>query len=128
MYGGQVFDLILTFDNSQKKQLLKIKTFEESFKIYIQRIYGICGGFYEAIGELSSKAGNKEAQNLNSDEIDRISPLIGLYYGIIQMIRNDLGDYIFIDKFSKLSKGMKSISHSDIQEGKIDIPDEMNQR
>jgi len=121
MYEGQVLDLILTFDSAKKKKLLKIKNFDEICEIYIQRIYGICGGFYEAIGELAAKAGNKEEQILNAKEIDEISPLIGMYYGIIQMIRNDLGDYVVVEKISKLSKGMKGVSHSDVIEGKIDI-------
>jgi len=121
MYEGQVLDLTLTFDSKKKKELLTSTNLDEIFKLYIQRIYGICGGFYEAIGELSAKAGNKEEQILNAKQIDKISPLVAMYYGIIQMIRNDLGDYIVVEKESGLSKGMKGFSHSDIEEGKTDI-------
>lgn len=121
MYQGQVIDLLLTFDSLKKKKLLKKYDLDHIFKLYIQRIYGICGGFYEAIGELAAKAGNKEAQIYNAKQVDDISPLIGMYYGIIQMIRNDLGDYIIVEKESRMSKGMKGISHSDIKEGKTDI-------
>ena len=121
MYKGQVLDLVLTFDSEEKKKLLKSRGLDELFELYIQRIYGICGGFYEAIGKLSSKASNKEKQIMNPEEIDKVSPLIGMYYGIIQMIRNDLGDYIMPEDLSEISKGMKEVSHSDIREGKADI-------
>lgn len=121
MYEGQVIDLKLTFDSSKKKNLLKRKKLEQILNLYIKRIYGICGGFYEAIGEIAAKAENKEEQIMNAKEIDEISPIIGMYYGIIQMIRNDLGDYVLPEYFSKLNKGMKDVSHSDIEEGKTDI-------
>jgi len=121
MYRGQVLDIVLTFDSKKKRKLLSSNNQEKAFELYIQRIYGICGGFYEAIGELAAKAGNKEEQIMNAPEIDRVSPLVGMHYGIIQMIRNDLGDYIMPEDFSKLSKGMKDVSHSDIEEGKADI-------
>ena len=122
MYQGQVLDLLLTFDSSKKKALLKQETFNSVYNLYIQRVYGICGGFYEAIGELTAQAGNKKEQILNAQQIDAISPLVGMYYGIIQMIRNDLGDYIIVEQESGMSKGMKGTSHSDIREGKVDIP------
>ncbi len=122
MYQGQVLDLKLTFSSSQKKKLLNKLGLRAICKLYIKRIYGICGGFYEAVGELAAQAGNKEAQVLNGKQIDKISPLIGLYYGLIQMIRNDLADYLVIEKISGMSHSMKGISHSDIKEGKIDLP------
>jgi len=121
MYEGQVLDLLLTFDSEKKKKLLQKKKMEEMLELYLQRIYGICGGFFEAIGELSAKTGNKEEQIMNADEVDKISPIIGMYYGIIQMIRNDLGDYIIVEEVTGMSKGMKGVSHSDIIEGKTDI-------
>lgn len=121
MYQGQVLDLVLTFDSEKKKKLLKKKKLNEALELYIQRIYGICGGFFEAIGELSAKAGNKEEQIINANEIDKISPIIGMYYGIIQMIRNDLGDYVIVEEVTGMSKGMKGVSHSDVIEGKTDI-------
>lgn len=121
MYEGQVLDLVLTFDSTKKRTLLKKTAFEELLKVYVQRIYGICGGFYEAVGELSAKAGNKEKQIFNAEEIDEISPLVSMYYGIIQMIRNDLGDYVIVEEVSKLSKSMKGVSHSDVQEGKTNM-------
>jgi len=121
MYEGQVLDLMLTFDSEKKKKLILKSDVNEMYSIYLQRIYGICGGFYEAIGDLASKAGNKKEQIVNYEEIDKISPLIGMYYGIIQMIRNDLGDMIITEEISKLSKGMKGVSHSDIVEGKTNI-------
>ncbi|MFA6254254.1 MAG: polyprenyl synthetase family protein [Candidatus Paceibacterota bacterium] len=121
MYEGQVFDIALTFDSDEKKDLLKKKNFEEILNLYVKRIYGICGGFYEAIGLLSATAGNKEEQILNAEQINKISPLVGMYYGIIQMIRNDLGDYLVVEEESGLSKGMKGESHSDIKEGKVDL-------
>ena len=121
MYEGQEIDLLLTFDSDKKKEILKTKNFEELSSLYIQRIYKICGGFYEAIGLLSAKAGNKEEQIMNGKEIDTVSPLVGMFYGIIQMIRNDLGDYLVVENMSGMSKGMKDISHSDIREGKVDL-------
>lgn len=121
MYEGQVIDLMLTFDSKKKKGILKSRSIDQILELYVKRIYGICGGFFEAIGELAAKAGNKEEQIVNAKEIDDISPLIGMYYGIIQMIRNDLGDYIMPEDFSKLSKGMKDVSHSDVIEGKADM-------
>ncbi len=121
MYQGQVFDLQLTFNSEKKKKLLQKKNLEEMLRIYLQRIYGICGGFFEAIGELSAKAGDKEEQIMNAAEIDVVAPIIGMYYGIIQMIRNDLGDYIIVEEVSGMSKGMKGVSHCDITEGKVDI-------
>jgi len=121
MYEGQVFDIMLTFDSEKKKKILKTKNIEELLDLYVKRIYGICGGFFEAIGELAAKAGNKEEQIMNAKEIDIISPIIGMYFGIIQMIRNDLGDYIIVEEVTGMSKGMKGISHSDIVEGKTDI-------
>lgn len=121
MYEGQVLDLLLTFDSEKKKKILQKKKMEEMLELYLQRIYGICGGFFEAIGELSAKTGNKEEQIMNADEVDKISPIIGMYYGIIQMIRNDLGDYIIVEEVTGMSKGMKGVSHSDIIEGKTDI-------
>ncbi|MFA6552929.1 MAG: polyprenyl synthetase family protein [Patescibacteria group bacterium] len=121
MYRGQVIDLQLTFNSVSKKKLLKNKKFDEVIDLYIQRIYGICGGFFEAIGDLSARAGNKEAQILNANEINDIAPKIGMFYGIIQMIRNDLGDYVIVEEVTGMSKGMKGVSHSDIIEGKTDI-------
>lgn len=121
MYEGQVFDAMLTFDSEKKKKILLTENFDKLCDLCIKRMYGICGGFYEAIGEIAAKTENKEEQVMNAKDIDRISPLIGMYYGIIQMIRNDLGDYILPEDFSKLSKGMKSVSHSDIVEGKTDM-------
>jgi len=122
MYRGQVLDLKLTFNSSDKKKLLNSLGPQAIFKLYLKRIYGICGGFYEAVGELAAKAGNKEAQILNGRQIDKISPLIGMHYGLIQMIRNDLADYLVIEKISGMSRSMKGVSHSDIKEGKIDLP------
>lgn len=121
MYTGQVLDIAITFDSEEKKKKLKRLPHEDLFLTYCQRIYGICGGFYESIGELSSKAGNKEEQITNSSEVDRISPLVGMYYGLIQMIRNDMGDYIMPEDLPATSKGMKDVSHSDVEEGKADI-------
>jgi geranylgeranyl pyrophosphate synthase len=121
MYEGQVFDIMLTFDNPKKKALLKKKNLNQLLALYIKRIYGICGGFYEAIGELAAKAGNKEMQVMNAAEVDHISPLIGMYYGIIQMMRNDLGDFVAPADAAKISKGMKDVSHSDVIEGKTSI-------
>lgn len=119
MYEGQVLDLLLTFDSETKKELIYKKDVHELYTIYIQRIYGICGGFYEAVGRLAAQLGNKEDQIMNAKQVDIISPAIGMYYGIIQMIRNDLGDYIMMEDYSKLNKGMKGQSHSDIEDGKI---------
>ncbi|MDO8659807.1 MAG: polyprenyl synthetase family protein [Candidatus Parcubacteria bacterium] len=121
MYEGQVLDLILTFDSEKKKKLLKNNQIQDSISLYVQRIYGICGGFFEAIGNLASQTGNKEAQIYNAKEVDKLSPLAGMYYGIIQMIRNDLGDYVITEEITGMSKGMKGISHSDIVEGKANI-------
>lgn len=121
MYQWQVIDIELTFDSEAKKQKLKKYNIEKVSDLYVQRIYGICGWFFEAIGLMSAKAWNKEEQVYNAKEVDKISPKIGMFYGIIQMIRNDLGDYIITEEITAMSKGMKWISHSDIQEGKIDI-------
>ncbi|NMB48215.1 hypothetical protein GYA13_02080 [Candidatus Kuenenbacteria bacterium] len=121
MYEGQVIDLVLTFDSEKKKKLLRKNKLQDSISLYSQRIYGICGGFFEAIGDLASQIGNKEAQVFNAKEVDRLSPLAGMYYGIIQMIRNDLGDYVIVEEVTGMSKGMKGISHSDITEGKTNI-------
>ncbi len=121
MYTGQVLDITITFDSEKKKRKLKSMSPDDLFLTYCQRIYGICGGFYESIGELSSKAGNKEEQITNFSEVERISPLVGMYYGLIQMIRNDMGDYIMPGDLPATSKGMKNVSHSDVEEGKADI-------
>ena len=122
MYQGQVFDIAITFDSPEKKKLLRISNYAQILNFYVQRIYGICGGFFEAIGELAAKTGNKEKQIMNAEEVNKISPLVGMYYGLIQMIRNDLGDYILPSSHSKMSKGMKNISHGDIIEGKVNLP------
>jgi geranylgeranyl pyrophosphate synthase len=121
MYQGQVIDLALTFDSDDKKKLLAAKKMPAMIDLYLDRIYRICGGFYEAIGGLAAKAGNKEAQIYNAKQVDEISPLVGRYYGLIQMIRNDLGDYIIVEQECGMSKSMKGISHSDIKEGKVDL-------
>jgi geranylgeranyl pyrophosphate synthase/nucleoside 2-deoxyribosyltransferase len=122
MYTGQVFDMALTIDDERKRRFLKKAKPDKLLELYVKRVYGICGGFYEAIAEMAVKAENKEEQIMNGPEIDDISALVGMYYGIIQMIRNDLGDYILPKDMPKLSKGMKSLSHSDVEEGKVNIP------
>ena len=119
MYSGQIFDIALTVNKN--KMSIFSKNTEQLYKLYTKRIYGICGVFYESIGELSVKTANKEEQIMNGEEIEKTSPIVGMYYGLIQMIRNDLGDYIFPSDFNVLSKGMKGISHSDVEEGKLSL-------
>jgi len=123
MYLGQHIDIDLTFDN--KKTLLsfiKENNLESALKKYFNRIYGICGAFYEEIGRMAIKSTNVGAQFYNQKEAENACIYIAKLFGLVQMVRNDLGDLIFPEELSGLSKGMKNTSHNDIMEGKMTLP------
>ncbi|MFA5070589.1 MAG: polyprenyl synthetase family protein [Patescibacteria group bacterium] len=123
MYLGQPIDIDLTFTNN--KDLLGFiqeNNLESALKKYFNRIYGICGAFYEEIGRMAVKSTNVGAQFYNKKETESACIYISKIFGLVQMIRNDLGDLIFPEQMSDLSKGMKSTSHNDIAEGKLTLP------
>jgi geranylgeranyl pyrophosphate synthase/nucleoside 2-deoxyribosyltransferase len=123
MYKGQDIDIDLTFEN--KKTLaafIKENTLETVLKKYFSRIYGICGVFYEEIGRMATQATNVGAQFYNQSEAENACVYIAKLFGLVQMIRNDLGDLIFPEEMPDLSKGMKNTSHNDIAEGKLTLP------
>lgn len=123
MYLGQHIDIDLTFSN--KKSLIKFikeNNLESAIKEYFNRIYGICGAFYEEIGRMAMKATNVGAQFYNQEEAENACIYIAKIFGLVQMIRNDLGDLILPEEMPELSKGMKDTSHNDIAEGKITLP------
>lgn len=123
IYLGQHIDIDLTFDNKQSLlTFIKKNSLESALKKYFNRIYGICGAFYEEIGRMAVKSTNVGAQFYNQEEAENACIYIAKLFGLVQMIRNDLGDLIFPEDMSYLSKGMKNTSHNDIMEGKLTLP------
>ena len=123
MYLGQHIDIDLTFENKKAlSNFIKENDLESALKKYFDRIYGICGAFYEEIGRMAVKSTNVGAQFFNQDEAENACIYIAKLFGLVQMIRNDLGDLIFPEELPDLSKGMKDTSHNDIMEGKLTLP------
>ncbi len=123
MYQGQLVDLALTMENkAQLKSFIKQNSFISALGLYFKRINGICGAFYEGIGKMAMQSTNVGTQFYHKDEVESSCVYIAKLFGLVQMIRNDLGDYIFPDMHSKMSKGMKLSSHNDIMEGKLTLP------
>ncbi len=123
MYLGQHIDIDLTFDDKKAlSNFIKENNLESALKKYFNRIYGICGAFYEEIGRMAVKSTNVGAQFYNQDEAENACIYIAKLFGLVQMIRNDLGDLIFPEEMPDLSKGMKDTSHNDIMEGKLTLP------
>jgi geranylgeranyl pyrophosphate synthase/nucleoside 2-deoxyribosyltransferase len=123
MYLGQPVDIELTFKN--KKQIIafiKKNNLKSVLTLYFSRIYGICGAFYEEIGRMAMQATNVSAQFYNNQEVEDACIYIAKLFGLVQMIRNDLGDFIFPEQMSKMGKGLKNTSHNDIAEGKMTLP------
>lgn len=123
MYLGQHIDINLTFENKKAlSKFIKENNLESALKKYFSRIYGICGAFYEEIGRMAVKSTNVGAQFYNQDEAENACIYMAKLFGLVQMIRNDLGDLIFPEEMPNLSKGMKDTSHNDIMEGKLTLP------
>lgn len=123
MYLGQNIDIDLTFDNKRALlNFIKSNNLESALEKYFNRIYGICGSFYEEIGRMAVGATDVGAQFYNQDEAEKACIYIAKLFGLVQMIRNDLGDLIFPEEMPKLSKVMKNTSHNDIMEGKLTLP------
>lgn len=123
MYQGQEVDLRLTLDNQKKiKKFLKKQNLRTAVRLYFQRIYGICGAFYEQIGKIAMQSTDVGAQFYHKGEVEEACVNIARLFGLVQMIRNDLGDFIFPAQHSKMAKGMKATSHNDIEEGKLTLP------
>jgi len=123
MYLGQPIDIDLTFnDKKTLSNFIKRNNLESVLKKYFSRIYGICGAFYEEIGRMAVKSTDVGAQFYNQEDAENACIYIAKLFGLVQMIRNDLGDLIFPEEMSNLSKGMKNTSHNDIMEGKLTLP------
>lgn len=123
MYLGQPVDIGLTFNNTKAlNHFITKNNFEKALKLYFLRIYGICGAFYEEIGEMAMRSTNVGAQFYNNKEVEEACIYIAKLFGLVQMIRNDLGDLIFPEQMAGMSKGMKKTSHNDIVEGKLTLP------
>ncbi|OHA58258.1 MAG: hypothetical protein A2571_03310 [Candidatus Vogelbacteria bacterium RIFOXYD1_FULL_44_32] len=123
MYLGQPHDIALTFDSRwQLKSFIKKNSLDTALQLYFKRIYGICGAFYEEIGRMAMKATNVGAQFYDQEEVEEACVSIARQFGLVQMIRNDLGDFITAADMPGMSKGMKDTSHNDIAEGKLTLP------
>lgn len=111
MYSGQVFDIFLT---QQHLTWQAVQLLGNYYAYYARRIYGICGGFYEVIAQVAAKtAGGK---------CIAAARLVGLRFGMLQMIRNDLGNLVPNEFMPAMSKGLKESSHNDVEEGKLTLP------
>lgn len=123
MYLGQPIDINLTF-NSKKDvwRFVRANDKEAVLEKYFSRIYGICGAFYEEIGRMAVKSTNVGAQFYHQKQAEDACIQIAKYFGLVQMIRNDLGDLIFPEELADMSKGLKNTSHNDIAEGKLTLP------
>ena len=123
VYVGQRIDLSLTFSKPQQlRRYMQSHSFNDALQDYYLRIYGICGSFYEEIGRMAMQATNVGAQFYNQEQAEQACIAIAKYFGIVQMIRNDLGDLIAPEAHSGMSKGMKDTSHNDVMEGKLTLP------
>lgn len=123
MYLGQPIDIDLTFENKKLlEKFVEENDLESALKKYFNRIYGICGAFYEEIGRMAVKSTNVGAQFYNQEEAENSCIYMAKLFGLVQMIRNDLGDLIFPEEMPDMSKGMKDTSHNDIMEGKLTLP------
>lgn len=123
MYLGQPVDIDLTFANAEEiNRFVSKHDFQSALDLYFTRIYGICGAFYEEIGKMAMRSTNVGAQFYNYQEVENTCIYIAKIFGLVQMIRNDLGDLIFPKYLAELSKGMKNTSHNDIAEGKLTLP------
>ena len=123
MYLGQPIDINLTFENATGlSKFIKQNNLESALKKYFQRIYGICGAFYEEIGRMAVKSTDVGAQFYNQAEAEKACIYIAKLFGLTQMIRNDLGDFIFPEDMSVMSNCLKASSHNDIAEGKLTLP------
>lgn len=58
---------------------------------------------------------------MNEQECRKAVRSIGRFFGLVQMIRNDLGDLLLPESHGVLSKGMKGYSHNDFIEGKLTL-------
>ncbi len=122
MYQGQPFDIYLSILKTRKlQQFLKSYSFIQALELYFTRIYGICGAFYEEIAGLAGDSVNVTEQFMNAQECREAVRYIGRIFGIVQMIRNDLGDLLLPESHGALSKGMKGYSHNDFVEGKLTL-------
>lgn len=123
MYLGQPIDIDLTFENRKEVwKFYKANSLDNVLEKYFSRIYGICGAFYEEIGRMAVKSTNVGAQFYHQEEAESACIQIAKLFGLVQMIRNDLGDLIFPEEMAEMSKGMKDTSHNDIMEGKLTLP------
>lgn len=123
IYVGQKIDLALSFAKPQQLQkYMRSNSFDDALRNYFMRIYGICGSFYEEIGRMAMEATNVGAQFFNQAQAEQACIAIAKYFGLVQMIRNDLGDLIAPEAHSGMSKGMKDTSHNDVMEGKLTLP------
>ncbi len=122
MYQGQPFDIYLSILKTKKlQQFLKSYSFIQALELYFTRIYGICGAFYEEIAGMAGDSVNVTEQFMNAQECRDAVRHIGRIFGIVQMIRNDLGDLLLPESHGVLSKGMKGYSHNDFVEGKLTL-------
>jgi geranylgeranyl pyrophosphate synthase len=71
---------------------------------------------------MAVKSTNVGAQFYNQEEAENSCIYMAKLFGLVQMIRNDLGDLIFPEEMPDMSKGMKDTSHNDIMEGKLTLP------
>lgn len=122
MYHGQPFDIYLSILKTKKLQrFLKKYNFIQALELYFTRTYGICGTFYEEIAGMAGDSVNVQEQFMNAQECQDAVRNIGKIFGIVQMIRNDLGDLLLPETHGVLSKGMKGYSHNDFVEGKLTL-------
>ncbi len=122
MYQGQPFDIYLSILKTKKlQQFLKRYSFIQALELYFTRIYGICGAFYEEIAGMAGDSVNVTEQFMNAQQCREAVRYIGRVFGIVQMIRNDLGDLLLPESLGALSKGMKGYSHNDFVEGKLTL-------
>lgn len=122
IYRGQPFDIYLSILKTKKLQrFLKRYNFVQALELYFTRIYGICGAFYEDIAGMAGDSVNVSEQFMNASECREAVRSIGRIFGLIQMIRNDLGDLLLPESHGILSKGMKGYSHNDFVEGKLTL-------
>lgn len=123
MYHGQQLDLRLSFSSPKSLQTyLRGHSLHSAMEDYFSRIYGICGSFYEEIGRMAMRSTNVGAQFYNQKAAEDACITIAKYFGLVQMIRNDLGDLLLPEDLSGMSKGMKDTSHNDVMEGKLTLP------
>ena len=122
IYQGQPFDLYLSILKTKKLQQFRRKyNFIQALELYFTRIYGICGAFYEEIAGLAGNCVNVPEQFMNAPECRKAVRSLGRIFGVVQMIRNDLGDLLLPEALGVLSKGMKGYSHNDFVEGKLTL-------